>query len=136
MASLRLTAVGCMARDLRRKRAASMSSHAEAGVHRRGSPLIGAIDEVYPATLLAYRGLQRRDRLRRLRDVRGVPAAHRAPDVVPGRQRHRRPVRLPVSDPRAIGPWRLRLLRRDRAVGVIARQASGAIAAHENSSAT
>ena len=27
-------------------------------MHRRGSPLIGAIDEVYPATLLAYRGLQ------------------------------------------------------------------------------
>ncbi len=26
-------------------------------VLRRGSPLIGAIDEVYPATLLAYRGL-------------------------------------------------------------------------------
>ncbi len=26
-------------------------------VLRRGSPLIGAIDEVYPATLLAHRGL-------------------------------------------------------------------------------
>ena len=36
---------------------AGVSPLAPDSVLCRGSPLIGAIDEVYPATLLAYRGL-------------------------------------------------------------------------------